>query len=61
MFLSYQVAQDHETGAMRTVLKEFETRALPVNVVYPYAKFMSSRGRSFVDECVAALRKTNLG
>jgi len=57
LFLSYQTAAYRNQGKLRYVLEEFETEPVPVHVVYPQAKLVSSRVRSFVDECVGKLRQ----
>lgn len=52
-FLSYQVVADK----LSYVLEEFESEPLPVHVVYPKSKMLSSKVRSFVDDCVSELRQ----
>lgn len=52
-FLSYQVVADK----LRYVLEEFESEPLPVHVVYPKSRMLSSNVRSFVDHCVGELRQ----
>jgi len=59
MFLSYQVASSRKSGALKYVLEEFETEPLPVQVIYPHTKLMSTRVRAFADECVTALRQVS--
>ena len=59
MFLSYQVAPGRKSGALKYVLEEFETEPLPVHVVYPHTKLMSTRVRAFTDECVKTLRQVS--
>lgn len=61
MFLSYQVAPHVATKNLRCVLTGYEPEPLPVNIIYPHSRLQSSRVRVFVDECVATLRKTDLG
>lgn len=48
-FLSYQVEREVRDGRLRIVLEEFEQPSLPVQIVYPDARLMSSRLRVFVD------------
>lgn len=48
-FLSYQVAPAVREGHLQVILEEFETPALPVNLVYPGGRLMSSRLRAFLD------------
>jgi DNA-binding transcriptional LysR family regulator len=57
MFLSYQVAPARKSGELKYVLEEFETEPLPVHVVYPHTRLLSTRVRAFVDECVENLRQ----
>ena len=57
MFLSYQVAPYRKSNKLRYVLEEFETEPLPVQVIYPHSKLLSTKVRAFVDECVKKLRQ----
>jgi DNA-binding transcriptional LysR family regulator len=59
MFLSYQVAPSRKAGDLKYVLEDFESEPLPVSVVYPHTKLMSTRVRAFVDECVKQLRQVS--
>jgi DNA-binding transcriptional LysR family regulator len=61
MFLSYQVAPQRSAGRLDYVLEAFEPPPLPVQVVYPSSKLLSSKVRAFVDACVATLRQTDFG
>lgn len=54
--LSYQVAPDLESGALQTVLEEFEEESLPVHVVHPEGRNASAKVRAFVDLAVERLR-----
>jgi DNA-binding transcriptional LysR family regulator len=58
MFLSYMVAPYQKVGQLKYVLEKFETEPMPVLVVYPQARLMSHKVRTFVDECVGKLRRT---
>jgi DNA-binding transcriptional LysR family regulator len=60
MFLSYQTAPYREAKKLRYVLEEFETEPVPVQVVYPQTRLVSSKVRAFVDECVSKLRQVPL-
>jgi DNA-binding transcriptional LysR family regulator len=60
MFLSYMVAPYRKTGQLKYVLEKFETEPMPVQVVYPQARLMSNKVRTFVDECVGKLRRVKL-
>jgi len=57
MFLSYQTAPYREAKKLKYVLEEFETELVPVQVVYPQTRLVSSKVRAFVDECVSRLRQ----
>jgi DNA-binding transcriptional LysR family regulator len=57
MFLSYQIASDRKAGKLECVLEEFETEPLPVQVVYPHSRLLSTKVRAFVDVCVHRLRR----
>lgn len=57
MFLSYQTAPYRNAKKLRYVLEEFETEPIPVQVVYPQAKLITSKVRAFVDECMSKLRQ----
>ena len=52
-FLSYQVPSDK----LRYILQEFEPEPLPVHVVYPKSRILSSKVHSFVGDCVKELRQ----
>jgi DNA-binding transcriptional LysR family regulator len=56
LFLSYQVEPLVRDGRLRVVLSDFEPPPLPVSVVYPDARWMSARLRSFVDWLKTSLR-----
>lgn len=60
MFLSYQTAPYRKANKIRYVLEEFETEPLPVQVVYPHTRRLSTTVRAFVDECVKKLRQVGL-
>jgi DNA-binding transcriptional LysR family regulator len=57
MFLSYQTAPYRNQKKLRYVLEEFETEPVPVQVVYPQTRLVTSKARAFVDECVSKLRQ----
>ena len=57
MFLSYQTAPYRNQKKLRYVLEEFETERLPVHIVYPQARLVTSKVRAFVDECARKLRQ----
>jgi len=60
MFLSYQTAPYRRSNKIRYVLEEFETEPMPVQIVYPQTRRLSTTVRAFVDECVRKLRQVRL-
>ncbi|MGH8549253.1 MAG: LysR family transcriptional regulator [Terriglobales bacterium] len=58
-FLSYQVAPYCASQELRYVLEEFEPASLPVQLIYPHTKLLSTTVRAFVDACVTTLRQTS--
>jgi DNA-binding transcriptional LysR family regulator len=60
MFLSYQTAPYRKSNKIRYVLEGFETEPLPVQIVYPHTRRLSTTVRAFVDECVRKLRGVSL-
>jgi DNA-binding transcriptional LysR family regulator len=61
MFISYQVRGQLEAKRLKEVLTDFEPAPLPVSLVYPHARLLSSRVRAFVDVAAAELRRTLAG
>lgn len=57
MFLSYQTAPYRKANKLSYVLEEFETEPLPVQVIYPRSRLLTTKVRVFVDECVKKLRQ----
>jgi DNA-binding transcriptional LysR family regulator len=53
--LSYQVAEDHASGALVRLLREFELPAWPVHLVFPTARHMPRTVRAFLDVAAPAL------
>ena len=56
MFLSYQVAAGRKSGKLEFVLQELEMEPLPVQVIYPHSRLLSTKIRAFVEVCVGRLR-----
>jgi DNA-binding transcriptional LysR family regulator len=56
-FLSYQVAPRIAAKELRYILEDFEPEPVPINVIYPQSRLQSAKVRTFVDTCVAALRR----
>jgi DNA-binding transcriptional LysR family regulator len=53
--LSYQVADDLASGALVRLLRDHEPPPLPVQLVVPSARHLSSKARSFVEHAARAL------
>lgn len=54
--LSYMVADKIREGRLVAVLDEFTQAAVPVNLVYPQNRLISSKVRAFVDFSTPRLR-----
>ena len=61
MFLAYQVADAVAAGRLEVVLADFEPPPVPVSLVYPQARLVSSRLRALRDWLRAALREAVAG
>jgi DNA-binding transcriptional LysR family regulator len=48
-FFAYQVAEPIASGALVVLLERFEMPARPIHVVYPEARLLPARTRTFVD------------
>lgn len=57
MFLGYQIRDAVAAGRLERVLTAFECPAVPVSLLYPSARLLSPRVRSFVDWAAAPLRQ----
>jgi len=60
-FLSYQVKALIDARALKPVLTEFEPAPLPIHVIYPSARFLSSNVRAFVEWVVPQCRALAIG
>ena len=49
VFLSYMIRPLERDNKLKVVLRDFEPPPLPVNIVYPHARLVSTRVRAFVD------------
>lgn len=56
-FLSYQVAALLKQGKLVPVLEPFESPAIPVNLVFPHTRRLSSRSRAFIEWARPRLQK----
>ncbi len=54
--LSYQVAPQLTSGALKIILSEFEPKPLPINVVHREGRYASAKIRTFVDLIASQLR-----
>jgi DNA-binding transcriptional LysR family regulator len=53
--LSYQVARELKEGSLVRVLKGYELAPIPVQLVYPSARFLAPRVRAFLDFAAATI------
>ncbi len=60
-FLSYMVEPLLRDGGLRLILKSFEPPAVPVTIVYPHSRLLSTKVRLFIDESIARLRASVAG
>jgi DNA-binding transcriptional LysR family regulator len=60
-FLSYMVEPLIGTGSVRLLLEAFEPPPVPVTIVYPHSRLLSTKVRLFVDESAQRLRASLLG
>ena len=60
-FLSYQVATHLAEGRLQVVLDDFEPPPRPINVVYPHARLLPARVRTFVEWVREALGAVLVG
>lgn len=60
-FFSYQVQELLTQGRLKRVLRNHEPPPVPVHVVYPGARLLSSNVRAFLDFAVPRLRAAQLG
>ena len=54
----WMAADDLASGAVEAILDDFYLIPLPINIVYPHTRFLSSRARCFIDFAIQALRRT---
>lgn len=57
VFLDYQVRESLLSGSLQRVLPAFEPVPIPVHIVYPHSRLLSSRVRSFVEWAAPRLRQ----
>jgi DNA-binding transcriptional LysR family regulator len=60
-FLSYQVGPLIQAGKLVRVLKAFEMAPMPLSLVYPHTRLLSSRVRTMVDWLARDLRLVAIG
>lgn len=54
--LSYQVAEEIESGALCAVLTDFECHPLPIHIVHQQGANVTNKVRAFIDLASAQLR-----
>lgn len=59
-FLSYQVQALLAAGRLKRILREHEGAPVPIHVVYPSARLLSTNVRAFVDWIVPRLRASRV-
>jgi DNA-binding transcriptional LysR family regulator len=59
-FLCYQVQALMEKSKVTRILGKFEPLPVPIQIVYPHARFLSPNVRAFVDLAVPRLRERRL-
>jgi DNA-binding transcriptional LysR family regulator len=60
-FLSYMVKPLLHDGSLRLLLESFEPAVVPVTIVYPHSRLLSTKVRLFVDESAPRLRASLAG
>jgi DNA-binding transcriptional LysR family regulator len=55
-FLSYMVEPLVRSGQLRLLLVDFEPPSVPVTIIYPHSRFLTTKVRLFVDEAIEPLR-----
>ncbi|TFU06600.1 LysR family transcriptional regulator [Polymorphobacter arshaanensis] len=58
--LSYQVAPALASGALQTVLSDYEPAPLPIHIIHPEGRRAAAKVRAFVDLAVDRLRANKL-
>ena len=54
--MSYQIGEELETGALQSILTDYEEAPLPVNVIHLEGRRTNAKIRSFIDLAVERLR-----
>lgn len=54
--MSYQVGEEIKNGTLVQILRDYETRVLPVNIIHLEGRKANAKIRSFVDLAIARLR-----
>lgn len=54
--MSYQVGEEFKNGSLERILRDYETKPLPVNIIYLEGRQANAKIRSFIDLAVARLR-----
>lgn len=61
IFLDYQIHEALAAGSLQRILQAFEPDSLPIQIVYPHARLLSSRVRTFVDWAAPRLQQRLTG
>lgn len=54
--MSYQVGEECKNGSLQRILRDYETKPLPVNIIHLEGRKANAKIRSFVDLAVTRLR-----
>lgn len=56
--LAYQVQEDLKQGTLVPLLTKYSAPALPVQLVFPHSRLISTRVRQFIDAVIEPLQKS---
>lgn len=54
--MSYQVGEEFKNGSLKRILRDYESKPLPVNIVHLEGRQANAKIRTFIDLAVARLR-----
>jgi DNA-binding transcriptional LysR family regulator len=54
--MSYQIGEELNNGSLTSILRDYETKALPVSIIHLEGRQANAKIRSFVDLAIARLR-----
>jgi DNA-binding transcriptional LysR family regulator len=58
--ISYQIGPELASGALKTILEDYELKPLPVHIVHSEGRYASAKIRAFIDLMALRLRALNL-